>query len=73
MAHTFLIIRCAFKQGESVTKHSPGLKLADILQNEFMKKVVVYDPLMTQTKFENADLNNWTFDIVIAVRQKCID
>jgi UDP-N-acetyl-D-mannosaminuronate dehydrogenase len=74
MANTFLIIGCAFKQGESVTEHSPGLKLAEILQKEFMKKVLVHDPLVTQTEFENADLNNWTFDIVvIAVRQKCID
>ena len=73
-AHTFLIIGCAFKQGESVIEHSPGLKLAAILQNEFMKKVVIYDPLGTQTEYENADLNNWMFDIVvIAVRQKCID
>ena len=73
-ANTFLIIGCAFKQGESVTEHSPGLKLAEILQKEFMKKVLVHDPLVTQNEFENADLNNWIFDIVvIAVRQKCID
>ena len=73
-AKTFLVVGLGFKAGQDITEHSPGLKIAEILQNRFMKKVNVLDPLVKQGQFESADLKTWRFDlVVVAIKQINID
>lgn len=81
-AQGFLVIGIAFKPGESLTINSPGLALANELQNTYGKTVQVVDPLVDATNEKRlvsvdealAMITDRTVDVVcVTIKQSNID